>query len=209
MNFYIVFTLLVGTVLLLRLQNKRIGLFLLLLLLFLSAFRGDKVGNDTMNNMDYQYMLSRAAYVDDLKHLEISDLGGQVEIVSGLMYKFILNHNLNPRWIIYFYSVLMFVFLALAFKRFKVNTAYALVVFVILGFFYYSLTAARQLAAVSVLLYAFSFLYYEKRRIGLFVVWVLFATTIHSFSLIGFVALPILFIPYLNNKVIFVFTSVH
>lgn len=183
MNFYVIFTLLIGIVVLSGWKGKRMGLFLLILLFFLSAFRGEKVGNDTLNYMDANAIQYRGTVLTDFSNIEYGELGNQVEILNNLVCKFIYEGGLNTRWIIYFYSFVTFLFLVLSFKRFRVSLSYGLVFYVILSFFFYSLTAARQLTAVSILLYAYSYLQCQDKRRFRFFVWVIVAALIHSFSI--------------------------
>ncbi len=183
MNFYVVFTLLIGIVVLSGWKGKRMGLFLLILLFFLSAFRGEKVGNDTLNYMDASSIQYRGTVLVDFSDFEIDNLGNKVEILNNLVCKIIYESGLNTRWIIYFYSFVTFLFLVLSFKRFRVSLSYGLVFYVLLSFFFYSLTAARQLTAVSILLYAYSYLQCQDKRRFRFFFWVIVASLIHSFSI--------------------------
>lgn len=183
MNFYVLFTLLIGVVVLFGLKSKKIGLLLLVLLFFLSAFRGEKVGNDTLNYMDANSIQYRGTVLADFSNFEFDNLGNKVEILNNLVCKIIYESGVDTRWIIYFYSFVTFLFLTLSFKRFKVNLSYGLVFYVLLSFFFYSLTAARQLTAVSILLYAYSYLQCNDKRKYLFFLWVVVASSIHSFSI--------------------------
>lgn len=183
MNFYVIFTLLIGLVVLAGWKNKRVGFVLLVMLFFLSAFRGEKVGNDTLSYMDTNSIQYNGTVLTDFSNLEFDDLGNKVEIINNLVCRVIYLSGVNTRWIIYFYSFVTFLFLALSFKRFKVNLSYGLVFYVLLSFFFYSLTAARQLTAVSILLYAYSFLQCNDKRKHLFFLWVIVGSSIHSFSI--------------------------
>ena len=183
MNFYVIFTLLMGLVVLAGWKGKRMSLFLLILLFFLSAFRGERVGNDTLNYMDANSIQYRGTVLTDFSNIEYGELGNQVEILNNLVCKVIYEGGLNTRWIIYFYSFVTFLFLVLSFKRYRVSLSYGLVFYVLLSFFFYSLTAARQLTAVSILLYAYSFLQCQDKRRFRFFLWVIVASLIHSFSI--------------------------
>lgn len=183
MNFYVIFTFLIGVIVLLDLKGKKMDFILIFILFFLSAFRGEKVGNDTLNYMDAYSIQYKGTVLTDISNIEYGDLGSQVEILNNLVCKIIYEGGLNTRWILFFYSFVTFFFLALSFKRFKVSQTYGLVFYVLLSFFFYSLTAARQLTAVSILLFAYSFLQFQDKKRFRFFLWVIVASLIHSFSL--------------------------
>lgn len=183
MNFYVIFTLLIGLVVLAGWKNKRVGFVLLVMLFFLSAFRGENVGNDTINYMDANSIQYRGTVLADFSNFEFGDLGNKVEILNNLVCKIIYVSGVNTRWIIYFYTFVTLLFLMLSFKRFRVSLSYGLVFYVLLSFFFYSLTAARQLTAVSILLYAYSYLQCQDKKRFRFFFWVVVASSIHSFSI--------------------------
>ncbi len=183
MNFYVIFTLLIGLVVLAGWKNKRVGFVLLVMLFFLSAFRGENVGNDTLNYMDANSIQYRGTVLADFSNFEFNDLGNKVEILNNLVCKIIYVSGVNTRWIIYFYTFATLLFLMLSFIRFRVSLSYGLVFYVLLSFFFYSLTAARQLTAVSILLYAYSYLQCQDKKRFRFFFWVVVASSIHSFSI--------------------------
>lgn len=185
MNFYLLFTLVIGFVVIFRCKGKGMSFFLFFLLFFLAAFRGEYVGHDTTKYMDISYIRSWAANTE-LSSFKFDNLGNRVELISGFAYKMVTLLDLNTRFVLLYYAFFMMLFLYLACKRFKVNTAYTISFFVIFGFFFYSLSASRQFCAISVILYAMSFLQEDGKKKYLFFVWLLVAMFIHSFSIICF-----------------------
>ena len=183
MNFYVLFTLLIGLVVLAGWKNKRVGFVLLVILFFLSAFRGENVGNDTINFMDANSIQYKGTVLADFSNFKFGDLGNKVEILNNLVCKIIYVNGVNTRWIIYFYTFVTLLFLVLSFKRFRVSLSYGLVFYVLLSFFFFSLTAARQLSAVSILLYAYSYLQCQDKKRFRFFFWLAVASLIHSFSI--------------------------
>lgn len=171
--------------------------------LFFTAFRGEYVGNDTKTYMDSYYIFIHATHyanITDLDKFEVTDLGGQVELLSNFVYKIVFVSGLNERFILVFFAFVSFYFFCRAIKAFKVNLAYGLAMYVMLGFMSYSFNINRQMCAASVLLYAYSFLRYEDKRKYLFFLFVLIASFIHSFSILFVFVYFIKFIPSLNRK---------
>ena len=59
---------------------------------FLTAFRGEYIGNDTKTYLDSHYIFIHATHyanITNLEKFEMTDLGGQVELLSNLFYKII------------------------------------------------------------------------------------------------------------------------
>lgn len=199
MNFYSIFTLLIGFIVVCRWKGK-MGIFLLFLLFVLAAFRGEKVGHDTIKYMNISYIASWAEEAS-ISSFSFDDLGTKVEILSGLMYKTIATFKLNTRFVLVFYAFVMMLFLYLACRKFKVNVAYTIAFFVFFGFFFYSLSASRQFCAISVILYAMSFLQDNEKKRNLFWVWLIVAVFIHSFSIICFFLYYVNKLPRYNKKI--------
>ena len=108
---------------------------------------------------------------------------------------------MNERFILVFFAFIAFLFLFIEqINAFKVNLAYGLAIYVILGFMSYSFNINRQMCAASVLLYAYSFLQYENKRKCLFFLFVIIASLIHSFSILFVFIYFVKFIPLLNKK---------
>lgn len=203
MVFYAVMTWLMGGIIFLRLKNKHWGFFLLFLLFFLTAFRGEAVGNDTKTYMDSHYIFIHATHyanITNIDKFEITDLGGQIELLSNWVYKMIYFDGLNERFILIFFAATSFCFFYKAVKAFRVNLSYGLAMYAILGFMSYSFNINRQMCAASILLYAYSFLQYNSSRKYLFFLFVLIASFIHSFSILFSIVYFIKFIPSLSKR---------
>lgn len=200
MNFYLIFTIAIGFVLICRWKGKGMGFSLFLLLFFLAAFRGEYVGHDTVKYLNIAYIRNWAAEAD-ISTFTFDNLGSKVELISGLMFKTIVELNLDTRFSLVFYAFIMMFFLYLSCRRFKVSTAYAIAFFVIFGFFFYSMSAIRQFCAITVILYAMSFLQEKSTKKYLFFVWMTVSVFIHSFSIICFPLYFIIFLPKYNKKI--------
>lgn len=172
-----------GLVVMCRWKGKGMEFFLFLLLFFLAAFRGEKVGHDTVKYLDIAYITSWGKNAD-FSSFTFDDLGNKVELISNSMYNMVAFLNINTRFVLIFYAFFMMLFLYLACRRFKVSTAYTIAFFVIFGFFFYALSAVRQFCAVSVILYAMSFLCEDSKKKYFFLLWLIIAVLIHSFSII-------------------------
>lgn len=199
MNFYLVFTLIFGAFVLFGIKNRGVGYLLFILLFFLAAFRGANVGSDTEDYISVSTIEQKAFYAD-MSNLEFDDLGSRIELLNNFAYKLISIIGGDGRLILVFYASLMLFSLYKAFKRFGVNVVYGVSFFVILEFFFISFCYSRQLCAVGILLYAFSFLMDKGTRSLWFFVFVLLATSIHSFSIFCFLLYLVKYIPIISKR---------
>lgn len=173
----------------------------------MAAFRGENVGTDTKNYLSYSNLTNNAANAN-FTDINILDLGSRVEVVNNYICKLILQLNLNPRFLIVIYAAIMLIFWALACKRFKVNIAFALVFYILFGYYFVSFNIARQLCAASVVLYSLSFLNEHGKRRFLFFLWLSVAIGIHSLSIVcvSFFIAP--FLPKIKAKYAYVFLAI-
>lgn len=197
MNFYVIVTVVMLFIFLLRLRRDKFAYLLLSVFFFFAAFRGEKVGTDTKNYLSYSYIIHSSDNVN-FDDFNLMDLGDKIEIINGLICKVILLFNLNYRLPIIIYAAIMLLFLVLACKRFKVNLVYALFFYVLLGYYFISFNIARQLCAASIVLYSLSYLSECGKKRSLFFVWLAIATGIHSMSIIAAVFFLIIFLPKTN-----------
>ncbi len=165
-------------------KNNRTSMIIFFMLFFFSIFRGDKVGNDTMNYMDPSTFDSRLNNINILSDSEFLDIGSSFEISTNMLYYFVQALDLPARTIISLFSIITFLFLLLAIKRFRVPSGLALFYFVLFSHYYYSYSAARQIASVCILLYAYSFLIEDNKKKYLFMPWTIVAGSIHISSLL-------------------------
>lgn len=181
--FYYLFPLIVIAISLIGYRKRNTGKILLVLLLFFSMFRGDNVGNDTKTYMDKNWIAAKASIWDN--NDEIDDIieggiGRQVELFYAGLNWIVRNYDLPPRIIIYTLSIIQLLFLYLSIKRLKVNMSLGLLFYVLLGLYFFSLSAARQMAAVSVFVYGATFLFDGGLKKQLFFFYIFLAASIHA-----------------------------
>ena len=192
--FYILyFIILVSCILTCR--DKKIGLFLMSYLFVVLTFRGVNVGSDTI--MYYNN--------DFYANLEFS-LESKFEISFQLISYAINMYGINPRWCLYSLSFLTFLFLYLSVKRYHklFGTSYVcfFVFYFLLGFYALAFNISRQMLAVSILLYAYSFLFENNRKRLYFLFYTLLASSFHISSIIF---LPVIFINKISvSKISFI-----
>lgn len=179
-------------------KNKKVGYLIFFLLFFFNIFRGDGVGNDTANYMDWSRIQYRGGNME-IAFTGLEDLGSKYEVIDILINRLVYSFGLNPRWVITIYSLITYLFLWLAFKRFKVNISLACLFYLVFGFYFNSMNTARQLAGISVALYAYSFLFSDKKKI-MFFFWAIVSSMIHMTL---FFILPVYFLRYFKvNKML-------
>lgn len=153
-------------------KSKFLGWTTIFLLLMMSMFRGEDIGTDTI------------AYIS----ADISDMWLKAEGLRTIEIVNIFVLRLQPYFgnyvLVWFYSIVTFLFIILASSRFNVNVVYAFFFLILLKYFNLSLEIARQISASAILLYAYSFLIEEDIKKFLFFPLVLLATGIHSSSII-------------------------
>lgn len=161
------------------------GKVLLAILLFFSMFRGDNVGNDTKNYMDDNRIYNTANFLNNFTSTEdvIDNFGYRTEFSTSFLNWIVYELNLPPRTIIFTYSILLLVLLYLALKRLQINTSLALMFFVLSSLYYFSLSAARQLAAVGLFAYGITFIFEEDKKRYLFFLFAILATSFHISSI--------------------------
>lgn len=168
-------------------RQKWMGKFILILFLFFSMFRGDHVGNDTMNYMNESSIQYKATGIDTEDTFDnlVDNFGSRTELLTIFLNQVVYNLDLPPRTIIYTYSLITMIFLFLALRRFRVNTSLGLMFYLLSGLYYFSLTAARQMAAVSIVLFAYTFLLEKDKKRYLFFLYILIAAGFHASSIIN------------------------
>lgn len=163
-------------------KKSKLGVLIMYTLLFFSMFRGDNVGNDTKGYMDPEAisynatLFSRGLTGEDL----LESLGKQTEVSNNLLNYIVYNLELPPRVIIYTFSIITILFFFFALKRLRINTSLGQAFFVLSGLYYFSLTAARQMAAVSIFIYGLTFLFSNDKKKYLFFLYTIIAATFHA-----------------------------
>lgn len=158
-------------------KNVKVGYIVWGILFFFSAFRGDTVGRDTQTYLDELYIASRSS-------LEIgTSATSTMEIFSNAVFRIVALTD-SPRIIIFFFSIVTFVFLFLLHKRAKINLSFLMMVFLLGGGYLYTFNISRQWAAIAVAVYAVSFIFEPKWKKSLLFFPVIFlATGIHFLSI--------------------------
>lgn len=156
--FYYIFPIVISIIALTGYKKPKNGFFIMLILLFFSMFRGDYVGNDTMNYMDAKRIQYRGGnlQVDFSRDFIGENFGSSTEFIDIFLNRLIYNLELPPRLIIWVYSLITICFLYASLKKFKVNTSIALLFYVLTGMYFKSYNFARQMAALSIFLYGLS-----------------------------------------------------
>ena len=148
-----------------QLKGKGLEWIAIGVLFFISFFRGETIGDDTINYMTYDIRMAPTG----IKQFE---------------YLFHFVHSLIPvlgRYtVIEFFTITTFVFIILSCKRYGVRPVMAFFFFVIFKYFNISLNVSRQFAAASVLLYAYSFLDEKGKKKLWFFLLILLAGGIHA-----------------------------
>lgn len=200
MAWYVLFPIFITVFALAFYKKKWAAPIIVFLLFFFSAFRGDKVGTDTLNYMDWD-SISYKARLFSSEDVSFEDFGGKVEVLNNGLNALVYYGNLPARLIIIIYSLVTLLTFVLSAKSFKVNITISCLFLVLLGFYFYSFNTARQICACSIVLLSYNYLKYDDYRKWLFFLLVLLATSIHSFSIC---AVPCFFSRWikLNRKVI-------
>lgn len=149
-------------------------------MLCISMFRSREVGFDTIEYTDPDYFVRRKDLIIGLGRFEYSNY-----IIDYLIPFF---GNYTGIWI---YSLILFLFVFLACKRFKINMTYAFFFFVIFNYFNLSLNISRQFAAIAIILYSYSFLFEDNKKKYVFFPLVILAASFHISSI---VLIPLFFI---------------
>lgn len=158
-------------------KKPKFAFVLLLVLLFFSMYRGDEVGNDTLNYLSDRRMSGR---LNGFNYVDTGNFGSNLELGDMLIYYIVDRFRLPFRYIIYAYSLITMIFLFSAFKRLKVNAALGMMFYVMTCLYFFSFSAARQMAAVSIFLFGVSFLFYDDKKKYFFFVAVVAASLFHA-----------------------------
>ncbi len=158
-------------------KSRIMGMFLMILLFIILTFRGINVGSDTI--MYYTNNFNTNLEFSITNKFEIS-----FQIISYVIYEL----GVNPRWCLYSLSILTFLFLYLSARRYNrlFGTSYVCFIYFFFLFDFYSLAfnISRQIAAVVILLYGYSFLFENEKKRYFFFIFVLLAASFHISSLI-------------------------
>ena len=174
----------------LKLKSNKVPLFLSCLVLsLLAGFRDMGVGTDTMTYSENYFITGR--YIKD-----ISDIGivGEGYDKGYLMLNRIGSFLSNRLWIVFFLTELLITgFTFGAFYRlrkyFRASSVMFTLVFLLL-IYNYTYNAMRQMCAVAIAFYAFSYLW--ERKWLPYIGWTLLAVTFHSSAAVSLL-IPIIY----------------
>lgn len=150
-------------------RNKHIYYLSLFLLTLLVALRSDTVGTDTKG------------YISMYEYFKNTSYNGWPEpLYGGLM---ILFNRLGANFHVFqwFLASLVALFFHLGLKKCSSNSSYSLFCLYSLFFIFYLMNISRQIIAVSVVFYALTFLYENKKTP--FIILVLIASSLHYASI--------------------------
>lgn len=166
-------------------EKKWSGILIILLMLFFSMFRGDMVGTDTLSYMERTHMTA-TVFPTINAALDL----GRYELLYYAVCVFIDTHNLSPRLLIWFFSIITLLFIYLGCRRFKVNLALFLSIYVFLSIYLLSFNIARQCMAVSICFYGVSYLIETGKKKYYFFLWILIAALFHTSSVFTILLYP-------------------
>lgn len=221
--FYYIFLIVISIIALAGYKKPKTGFLMMLILLFFSMFRGENVGNDTKNYMNENRIQYRGANleVEYTANYFLENIGSSTEVLDIWLNRIVYTLNLHPRFIIWIYALITIIILYNALRKFRANTSLGLLIYVLSGLYYFSLSAARQMAAVSIVLYALTVIIAKgsssnqltnknnvlKSDIVKFISMMLLAAMIHT-SAIFFIAIyPLRYLRF-NKKFITIILSV-
>ena len=172
-------------------KNMVWGKVAALLLLFISMFRGINVGSDTINYYTNNFYDTFDIY---------SSRGYTFEFIFIFISNFFHSLDLPPRFCLYFLSLVTFVFLDLSSRRYRVDFASVCFFFYLFNFYFLSLNISRQIAAITILLYAYSFLKDTTPKRYYFFLYVIVAAGIHISSLLFMLVYLLTVFPYMKKN---------
>lgn len=176
MIWYFVFPVFLYFIVICGYRKQWVGVFVILLLVFFSMFRGEEVGTDTasyMEGMDKvaEVFLSKDSFFDD---------NGRYEYLYYLLTVVIWLFDLSPRLMLFFFSFVSIYFVFLGAHRLKLNIALVALFYVLTNMYLFSFNVARQFAAIGLMFYGVSFLVETSWKKYLFFLWVFIGGMIHN-----------------------------
>lgn len=163
----------------LKCSNKKVGIFWIVTLCFLSMFRAETVGTDTTTYMNFSENINK--FTSDSG--DGFNIGGMIEFSYLTIVIFLYQFELSPRILIILMSCISFLFLFLTLKRLKLSYNIGILIF-FLVFYIPSLNIARQICACCIILYAYTFLFERGKLKYLFFTFIAIATSFHASSIL-------------------------
>lgn len=161
-------------------NNNKMGYLALFVLFFISAFRGENVGTDTLHYLeieDLSYRIENASY----------NIWARPEFIYVYFVQYFLEHDISLRFLLIFFSFIIVLFLWLTANRMKYSIPVMSLIF-LLYFYLYSFNISRQIASISVLLYGYTFLIdMDKSKRKYFLLCVILAMLLHASSFLAII----------------------
>ena len=175
-------------------NDKYLSFFLLLFLVFVMGMRSFVgVANDTENY--YTLFMYGKDYLQEYY---------SSEPLNVLINTFIISLGASFQWVLMIFAIISVSSVFIACKIANVNKFKGLMLYVLLTYYFYTFNCMRQMTADAILLIGYAILtieYYSKsKKILLYCLIVLLASSIHNSAMIAFVIVPIY---YMNYKISF------
>lgn len=176
MIWYFAFPVLLYAFVVIGYRKQWVGVFVILILLFFSMFRGEHVGTDTATYIEgtekvAEVFLSKGSFFED---------NGRYEYLYYLISSIIFVFDLSPRLILNLFSFISIFFVYLGARKLKLNIALVALFYVLTNMYIFSFNVARQFAAIGLMFYGVSFLTELSWKKNLFFLWVLIGGMIHN-----------------------------
>lgn len=178
-------------------NRNKIGYYLPVIVLFiLCAFRGEKIGTDTI-----EYLTNFSDSDKVLAGFDFFSYRG-AELISNYIFYIVDKYHLPPRLILITYALLTFIPIVLICKKQNLDLPLFCFFFLTDGSYLQSYNIARQIASVMVAMYACTYIFKEKKSY-LFFLFTVVAGMIHTS---GFYLLPLYIFRWLHvsHKVVYV-----
>ena len=157
-----------------------------IVLFFFAAFRAETVGGDLES---YLPLFQESKYDSSLSEIYNSSLVYGYEIGFLVLCRLINFISTDGRAFIFITTLLSLIGPFLIVKNYSSNKTYSLFLYVLLGFYTFSMNSIRNAIAVSIVMIAISFLLNNKK--SLYFIFILVATTIHTSAIVSVLLFPL------------------
>ena len=172
-----------------KISRNKISYYLPVIVLFvLCAFRGEKIGTDTI-----EYLTNYSDTDRFLAGFNFYSYRG-AELISNLLFYIVETYRLPPRLILIAYALSTFIPIVLICKKQNIDLPLFCFFFLTFGSYLQSFNIARQIASVMVAAYACTYIFEEKKSY-LFFLFTVVAGMIHT---TGFYLLPLYLFRWLH-----------
>ena len=186
--YYIIAFLCIASLFLNRRVGEYLGWSVFILMAYMTMFRGNYVGTDTVNYLTY-----------DAEH-RIEEF--IITYIVGLIHV----GSISERGIIYVTCIVTYFFSFLNIRKYKIDVRLFCIFFFIYGFFAMGLNISRQIAATSIVSYFLPYIFDDKKSKSLlFFVGCVFAAGFHVSSLYMVYLYALRYFYFYNNIPILIF----